>query len=474
MENLIEFLHAFSSVLWSPVTLGFILLTGLILTIQTKWLAITKIKLIWEHTFGSMNKKGSGEGEISPFQALATAISACLGVGTIVGVATAIATGGPGAVFWMWFAGFLSIATKFSELTLAVHFRVKNNVGEWVGGPMYYASRGLKGRFGKILAMIFSVSVAIAAIGIGNMVQANAVAGALESAFGFTGQRLWIGIVFAVLVAASTLGGVKRIAAVAEKTFPISTGIVMIISIIGIIVNIDVVPQAFVYIFRGAFTPQAAGGGFLGAGVATAMRLGIARGLFSNEGGLGSAPIAHASATTDHPVKQGLWGAAEVFIDTHVVCTLVALVIITSGAWMYTDASCYGLTASPLVLAAYDSVIPFGGMLMAVGITLFGVTTMIGWGIYGEKGLEYLFGPKTNLLYRLIWLPPIVIGASGNVALVWAFADVFNSFMLIPNLITLLALSGLISRLLSDFLDGKPYTSYYDSEEGQKDTGGII
>jgi len=339
MDNLIEFLHAMNRVLWSPWTLGLILVVGFHLSIKTGWLQIFKVRQIWENTFGAMLKKETnpdGEGEISSFQALATAMSACLGVGTIVGVATAIATGGPGAIFWMWVAGFFAIATKYAELTLAVHFRKKNAKDEWVGGPMYYASHGL-GKFGKVLAVIFSISVPIAAVGIGNMVQANSVAEALETAFNF--PRIITGLGLAVVVGAVTIGGVKKLGAFAGRFIPL-TAIVLVVACLSVLIlNIGQIPAAFVSIISGAFTAQAATGGFLGATIATAIRMGVTRGIFSNEGGLGSAPIAHATATTNHPVKQGLWGAIEVFMDTHVMCTLVALVVLTTGAWQLTGAN---------------------------------------------------------------------------------------------------------------------------------------
>ena len=471
-NHLIPFLHGASGILWGPWTLGLILIVGFFLSMKTGWLAVTKVGTIWKHTFGSMGKKGDGngaEGEVSSFQALATAMSACLGVGTIVGVATAIATGGPGAVFWMWFAGFLAIATKFSELTMAVHFREKNDKGEFVGGPMYYARNGLKGPIGKALAIIFSISVPIAAVGIGNMVQANSVAGALESGFGV--PRIATGIFLVIVVAAVTLGGIKKIGAVAEKLIPAAAGLVILLALIGIALNITAVPAAFGAIFRGAFTFQSAIGGFAGAGIAAAMRLGIARGIFSNEGGLGSAPIAHATASVDHPVKQGMWGAIEVFIDTHVVCTLVALVVLTSGMWTELDAAGNAFTGAPLIIESFNTVLPgdwMGSAFITVGILLFGTTTMMGWGFYGEKGLEFLFGTKTNLPYRIFWLFPLVIGALGNIALVWAFSDVFNAFMLLPNLFVLLGLSGIIAKLTKDFFDNKPYVSYYEETQAAK------
>jgi len=463
MDQLVSFLHATSRIMWGPWTLGIILGSGLILSFVTGWKHI-KAKPLWENTFGAYFKKEGqkSKGDLSSFQAIVASMASCLGVGTIVGVATAIATGGPGAIFWMWLAGFLSMSTKFAEMVMAVHYRKKNEKGQWIGGPMYYAEHGLK-RIGKPLAVIFSLSVPIAAVGIGGMVQANAVAGVMHTTFSL--PRLATGLILVVVVGAVILGGVKKIGLVAERLIPPMAGLVILASLIGIFMNISAVPAAFGAIFGGAFTFQAGLGGFAGAGIATAMRFGIARGLFSNEAGLGSGPIVNATAKVDHPVKQGFWGTVLVFVDTHLVCTLVALIIIISGAWTQLDSAGNPFIGVPLVLEAYNSLLPggfFGSVVISLGIILFGTTTMIGWSYYGEKGLEYFFGTKSNVPYRIFWLIPLVFGALGNITTVWAFSDVFNSFMLLPNLITLLALSGVTAKLTKDFFAKKPYVSYYE------------
>ncbi|MDR2832514.1 MAG: alanine:cation symporter family protein, partial [Streptococcaceae bacterium] len=272
-------------------------------------------------------------------------------------------------------------------------------------------------------------------------------------------------IATAIFIAAVNLRGVEGFAKVAEKIMPLSAAVIFIITFIAIGRNFSAVPNAFYQIVTGAFSYQAAAGGFLGAGIMIAMRFGVARGVFSNEAGLGSAPIYHAKAKTDHPVKQGMWGALEVFIDTHVICTLVALVIITSGYWTYVDAAGVRLVGAPLVVEAFNSAVPgFGGWAITIAIVLFGSTTIAGWGFYGEKGLEYLFGTKTNMAYRLLWIGAVVLGSLGNLSFVWAFTDVFAAFMLVPNLISVFALGGVVSKLTKDFFAGNAYVSHYERE----------
>jgi len=467
--ELTEILRQIGAVVWGPPTWALLGACGLYLSIRTGGFQVTKFGHYCKMTVGQLFKrKGKGgDGDLSPFQAFNTAMAATMGVGTLAGTATAIASGGPGAIFWMWVIGFLGITTKFAEITLAVHFREKNSRGMILGGPMQYISKGLGKRW-KWLAVIFSAAGALAAFGLGNMVQANTVANAVETAFSVPP---WItGIVLVGFVGAVIIGGVKRVGNVAEKTIPLF-GVFMVLFCLAVIFeNVTAVPNAFALIIRGAFTTQGAVGGFIGAGVSVAIRYGLMRGIFSNEAGLGSAPIAHAAAQVDHPCKQGLWGAFEVFVDTHVMCTLVAIAIIASGSWLLTDANGAGLNAIPLFMATISSSFfgeTIGNIIGAVAILGFASTTMLGWAFYGEKCLEFLAGPKSNLFYRIMFLPPIFIGVFGVVP-VWAIADILNAFMAIPNIIGVIALSGTFVAITKAYFKGDKYVPYEIDKEYYK------
>ncbi len=381
------------------------------------------------------------KGDISPFQALTTALAATIGTGNIAGVATAITLGGPGAVFWMWVSAFFGMMTKYAEVVLAVHFRQTRKDGSVVGGPMYFLEYGLNQ---KLLAVLFAVFGSLAAFGIGNMVQANSVADAVREAFAV--PPLITGIVLAVGTGAVILGGIRRVAAITEKLVPLMAGFYMIGALIIVLTSISQVPAAFSSIIGNAFTGRAAVGGFAGAGVLQAVRFGVARGIFTNEAGLGSASIAHAAARTDHPARQGLWGIFEVFFDTHVVCTLTALVIMVTGVWLE------DLEGAALTTAAFNVGLPGpGGYIVAVGLVFFSFSTLVAWSFYGEKCFEYLAGNRWAVLYRLIWIPLIPIGAVGGLRAVWALADTLNGLMAIPNLIGLWGLSGIIIKLTREF-----------------------
>jgi AGCS family alanine or glycine:cation symporter len=378
-----------------------------------------------------------------------------MGVGTLAGTATAIAVGGPGAIFWMWVCAFFGICTKFSEAVLAVHYRIKNEKGEVLGGPFLYIERGM-GKGWKWLAKVFAVCGALAAFGIGNMVQSNTASSALFEAFGV--PTIVSGVGAAVLIGLVLIGGIKRIGAIAEKIIPALAIIMIVSALIIVIVNAASVPQAFGLIFSGAFTTQGAVGGFAGAGLMMAIRMGFARGVFSNEAGLGSAPIAHAAAKVDHPVKQGFWGAFEVFLDTHIMCTLIALVILTTDVWTHAD----GLSGAPLVIAAFSASFlgqTAGSMLTAVIIATFGFTTILGWGFYGEKCLEYLTGAKTNMFYRIAFIPVVIVGSTFSLNLVWDIADVLNGMMIIPNMIGLIALGSTVKMLTKSYFNNETYTA---------------
>jgi len=453
-------------IVWGPPSWVILLGVGLVLSIRTGFLQVTKFGHYWDRTILEMfrkpenrKNKSSGKGDITPWQAINTAFCATMGVGTLAGTATAIGFGGPGAVFWMWVVGFFGIATKFSEVTLAVHYRGFNKKGEVLSGPFAYMERGIGF---KPLAKFFAVAGAIAAFGIGNMVQSNSAAFALEFQWGL--PRLWVGIVAAVLIGLVVIGGLKRIAKVVEKLIPALAMTSIVASIIIILSNAFNVPHAFSLIFRGAFSSEGLVGGVLGVSIMYAIRFGLMRGIFSNEAGLGSAPIAYAAAKTDHPTKQGLWGAIEVFMDTHVMCTLIALVIlVTVPLEIIAPGTAPGMTGSPLIIYAFSNSLfgpVFGGGLMTVLIAMFGFTTVIGWAFYGEKCFEYLFGLKPIMGYRVAMLPICVFGATGGVAAIWAIADTLNAFMVLPNIIALLLLSGTVKKLMVDYFKNPDKIDY--------------
>jgi AGCS family alanine or glycine:cation symporter len=386
------------------------------------------------------DKSQKGEGEITPFQAVATALAATVGTGNIAGVATAIALGGPGAIFWMWVSAIFGMTTKFGEVVLSIKFREKTDDGRFVGGPMYYIQNGTGQKW---LAVVFASFGALAAFGIGNMVQSNSVAASLQESFSV--PPLVTGLVLAVLTALVILGGIKRIGAVTERLVPLMATIYILGAIFIIVMNASHIPEAFGLIFSNAFTATAATGGFAGSTLAMGIRFGVARGVFSNEAGLGSAPIAHAAATTDHPVRQGLWGVFEVFVDTLVICSLTALAILVSGLW---DT---GATGAALTTQAFDEAIIGGGYIVSVGIMLFAFSTILGWSYYGERCAEYLMGPKAIVPYRVIWIPFVIIGAIGGLEFIWDLADTLNGLMAIPNLIGVVLLSGTIISLTKEF-----------------------
>ncbi|MCL1993069.1 MAG: sodium:alanine symporter family protein [Spirochaetes bacterium] len=446
-------LQRIGAIVWGPPTWALLGVCGLYLSFKTGWFQITKARVYFGETLGKLfqKKEKLGKGDITPFQAFTTAMSATMGVGNLVGSTTAILFGGPGAIFWMWIIGFFGITTKFAEITLAVHYRETNAKGMILGGPMKYIEKGLGWKW---LAVIFCIAGSIAAFGIGNMVQANNVAGAMETAFAI--PRPATGVALALLVGIVIVGGVKRVGKVAERAVPFFAILMIVGCILVTIQNIHLVPNAFALIVGGAFTFQGATGGFLGATIATAIRYGLMRGIFSNEAGLGSAPIAHAAAETNHPCKQGFWGAAEVVLDTHVVCTFVALAVITSGSWTM------GLPATATFMYAFSSSFighTVGNALAAFSILGFAFTTMLGWSFYGEKCLEYLTGPKSNMFYRVIFLPALFIGSFGVVP-VWAIADILNAFMAIPNIIGVIALTGVFAAIAKSYFKGEKYVPY--------------
>ena len=372
---------------WGPVMLVLLVGTGILLTVMAGFPQITKLGTIMKSTVGSLfgqDAHKKDEASISPYQAVATALASTVGTGNITGVATAIVAGGPGAVFWMWVSALFGTMTKFAEVTLAVKFRQKNEKGEWVGGPMYYMENGLNMKW---LGVIFACFATLASFGIGNMTQANSIAAALQQTLNIDPKVT--GVVVMVIVAVVILGGIKRIAQVTEKLVPVMGVIYVALGIITIVMNAGKLPAAFAVIFQGAFNPSAVAGGVLGYTIMNAIRFGFARGVFSNEAGLGSAPIAHAASSTDNPVKQGMWGAFEVIFDTFIICTITALVVVMSGLWGPEGA---GLDGAALSIAAFqNSVGIFGAAGVTIGTVLFALSTLLGWSYYGEKSIEYLF-----------------------------------------------------------------------------------
>ncbi|MDG0996777.1 MAG: sodium:alanine symporter family protein [Gammaproteobacteria bacterium] len=441
MESFIALLNTLSSFIWGPFTLVLLLGVGTYLSLGLKLIPWRKIPYAFRQLLSG--RKASGDGEISPFNALMTAMSATVGTGNIAGVATAIFIGGPGAIFWMWITALVGMATKYSEALLAVKYRETNANGQYVGGPMYYIKNGLGAGWGW-LAFLFALFGTIAAFGIGNMVQSNSVAAAMYTNFQVSHHLT--GAVIAILAALVILGGIKRLGIVAGKLVPLMALIYIIGSLLIIISNFSAVPAALMMIVDSAFNGSAAAGGFAGAAVMMGIQMGVARGIFSNEAGLGSAPIAHAAAQTNSPVRQGLIAMLGTFIDTLVICTMTALVIIISGVWTS------GETGASLSSLAYGSLLPFGEYIITFGLVIFAFTTILGWSYYGERCASYLFGERIILPYRIAWIFAIFIGAFLKVNLIWILADVMNGFMALPNLIALALLSPVIFAVTKDYL----------------------
>jgi len=418
---------------WGPVMLALLVGTGAYLTVRLGFLQILQLPRALRLVF-SRSRTAAGEGDISPFQALTTALAATIGTGNIAGVATAIYLGGPGAIFWMWVCALVGMATKYAEAVLAVKYRHLLPDGSMQGGPMRYIAEGLGLKW---LGWLFALFGSIAAFGIGSMVQSNSVAVALTATWGI--PPVGTGIVLALLTGVVIIGGIRRIGKVTEKLVPVMGVAYVLGALVILALNASALPGAFALIFSHAFAPAAASGGFAGAAVSAAVRFGVARGVFSNEAGLGSAPIAHAAARTNSPVRQGLIAMTGVFFDTVIVCSMTALVILSTGAWTS------GETSSALTYLAFESALPGpGGLIVTIGIAIFAYSTMIGWAYYGEECIEYLFGLRARTPYRYLFCLLIAVGAFQKVGFVWDFSDTMNGAMAIPNLIGLLGLSGVV------------------------------
>lgn len=415
--------------------------TGIYLTIGLKGLSIRKIPYAFRQLV--LNRQSQKDGDISPFNALMTAMSATVGTGNIAGVATAIAAGGPGALFWMWCIALVGMATKYSEGLLAVKFREVDDKGLHVGGPMYYIKNGMGPKWAW-LGTAFALFGMLAGFGIGNTVQSHSVADALTKGYGITS---WIsGLVMASIAALVLLGGIKRIGEVAGKLVPLMAFFYVSAGLIFILLRIDQVPEAIALIVDSAFNGTAATGGFVGASVWMAIRYGIARGVFSNEAGLGSAPIAHAAARSNNPVLQGTIAMLGTFIDTIIICTITGLVIVMSGLWQS------GMSGAELTTAAFDTLQHgYGKHVVTIGIALFAFTTILGWSYYSERCAEYLFGTRIIMPFRVLWIAAVPVGTLLTLDFVWLMADILNALMAIPNLIALLVLSPLVFKLTHDY-----------------------
>lgn len=451
---------AVNNFIWGVPAMICIIGVGLYLSIRTNFLQIRKFPYAMKITLGRMLKKReASDGALTPFQAVCTALAATVGTGNVAGVAGAIAIGGPGAIFWMWISALLGMCTKFSEVTLAVHFRERNKDGDYVGGPMYYIKNGLKKHW-HWLAYLFSAFGVLTVFGTGNATQVNTITTAIDSALynynlisedGAATLNLIIGIVLAGLIALILLGGIKRIGQVTEKLVPFMAIMYILLALGVIVVHVGAVPAVFSAIIRGAFDPAAVTGGAVGS-FFMSMKKGVSRGIFSNEAGLGTGSIAHACADTRKPVKQGFFGIFEVFIDTIVICTLTALVILCSGVPVG-----YGAAAgAELTISGFTSV--YGGwvsIFTAVAMCCFAFSTIIDWGLYGTRCIEFLFGSKANKPFMLVYSLVAIVGATMNLGLMWSIAETFNGLMVIPNLIAVFLLSGVVVKMVKDYFAGK-------------------
>lgn len=458
MENLIQIFNKIDSIVWGAPLLILLVGTGIYLTLRLKCLQIIKLPLALKYLFSKEDADSSGKGDVTSFQALCTALAATIGTGNIVGVATAIKAGGPGALFWMWMAAFFGMATKYAEGLLAVKYRVIDKNGQMSGGPMYYIERGLKNKWMAKLFAIFGIGVAY--FGIGTFAQINAITESLKDSYNV--PTITTGFIITGLVALVTLGGIKSIAKVSEKVVPFMAIMYIVATLIILVINIKLVPAALALVIKSAFTPSAAVGGFLGATVKQAIQNGVARGVFSNESGLGSAPIAAAAAKTKSCVRQGLISMTGTFIDTIIVCTMTGLTLILTGAWKS------NLAGAAMTNAAFTQGMPIevlGKFIITVGLMFFAFTTILGWNYYGERCAEYLFGVKGIKPYRYIFIAIVAVGGLSilKLDLIWIIADIVNGLMAIPNLIALVGLSPVVIH------ETKLYFEKLKSEESPED-----
>jgi alanine or glycine:cation symporter, AGCS family len=446
MHFLLGVNETLNAIVWGPPLIVLLMGAGVFLTIATGLIQVRRFGFAFREVFGKLFRPSKGDGSVTPFQALATALASTVGVGNIAGVSTAIFLGGPGALFWLLVSGFLGMSTKFAEIAVALHYRERDAGGTMRGGAMYVLQniRGL-----KWMGSVFALLTAAAAFGIGNMVQANSVAEAAYSSFAVPH---WItGTVLAALAASVVLGGIRRIAEVTQVLVPFMCAAYLVGAlVVAVRYASQIVPVAQL-VLESAFTGHAAAGGFAGATIMTALRFGIARGLFSNEAGLGSAPMVHSSAITDHPVRQAGYGIIEVFIDSMVVCLLTGFVVLATGAWQT------GENGAALAGLAFSRGLPgeWGHFIVSASLMLFAFSTIIGWAFYGETGIGYLFGAKAIAPYRMAWIVFVFVGATGSLQTVWSVADTLNGMMAVPNLIAVLVSIPLLRGLISEFFEGR-------------------
>lgn len=436
--------EAINNIIWGPVMIILILGTGIFFTVKTNFLQIRKFMFMLNKTVFSIFKKSSNTNKkmISPFQALTTALAGTIGTGNIVGTATAIAIGGPGALFWIVLSSFFGMITKYSEILLAVKYRVKRADGKVSGGPMYYIQNGLKNKF---LAFAFSVFGLLASFGIGNMAQINSISTSMQSSLGI--KPIYTGVAVAIIVALVIIGNVQRIARTTEKIIPFLTIFYVVITIVVLMNNYQNIADSIVLIVKSAFSKTAAVGGFLGSGFMLTVKSGISKGVFTNEAGLGSSPIAHAMADTEHPVVQAMWGIFEVFVDTILICSITGLAIISSGKWSS------GLSGADLAISSFSQGLgSFAPHAISFSLLFFAFLSLLGWSFYGEKCLEYILKTdKFNFIYKLLFSCVVVIGATSDIQLVWNISDALNGLMAIPNIIALLFLSNVVVKTTKDY-----------------------
>ncbi|MGB3741566.1 MAG: sodium:alanine symporter family protein [Castellaniella sp.] len=447
MDTLNSIVNQINGLVWGPPMLVLILGTGFFLMVLLRFMPLRRIGTGFAMIWRGRHRGDASTGEISPFEALMTCLAATVGTGNIAGVATAIAMGGPGALFWMWCTALVGMATKYAEVVVAVHFREKDERGEHSGGPMYAIKNGL-GRKWLWLGVAFAIFGGFAGFGIGNMVQVNSMALALEATFAVP---TWItGVVTMVLIGLVILGGIKRIGAVAASLVPFMCVAYVLAGLVVLVINAERIPEALDLIFSHAFSPIAATGGFAGAAVMAAIRFGVARGIFSNEAGLGSAGIAQAAGTTNNAVESGLIGMMGTFIDTIIICSITGLAIVCSGVWSS------GESGAALSASAFEVSMPgFGGIILTIALVIFAFTTILGWSYYGEKCWEFLLGAKTTLPFRLIWVVAIPFGAITQLDFAWLLADTLNGLMALPNLASLILLSPVIVKLTRDYFKSR-------------------
>lgn len=508
LEKLAAVNDAVNGFIWVKIGLVVLIATGVVMTVSTHFFQLRRFGLWWRKTVGSLFKKEVRKNDkdkksISPFQALCTALAATIGTGNIAGVSAAIVIGGAGAVFWMWIAAFFGMMTNYSENVLGIYYRRRNKDGEWSGGAMYYLKDGVgklgkkTGALGSVLAVLFSVFAILASFGIGNMGQVNKIVANVESAFriealsskvlygNVTLYSVIIGVIIMILAGLIIVGGLKRVASFAEKVVPFMVVLFVIGSLIIIGVNYQNILPAFGAIFKTAFKPAAAAGGTLGYLISTVITQGFKRGVFSNEAGLGSSVMVHSNSTVNEPVQQGMWGIFEVFADTMIVCTITALVVLTSGVYdLKTGLMAAGESDATLVASAFNSVFSSGNIgrkFVAVAMFLFAFTTVLGWSHYGSKSVEYLFGIKATKVYKAIFVLMLISGALMTSSLAWDISDTFNGLMMLPNLVGVLALSPLVAKITINYINRrvnkkevKPMLSYdpviqANAEEAVKD-----